>query len=709
MSAVNERLAHECTKTGQAKLPCLSDREKMDLPQLIKIVAVAGAMLFPASAKLQESSSLNIVQDSNNPITESHDFIKIEDFPIVETKITPSDGDIDDSFGRHLAIDGDILIAGASRDDDAGDDSGSVYVFLRDGGVWSEETKLNPAGLESGDRFGSSIAMQGDTVVIGAVGDDDQGEGAGAVYVFQRIENRWIETAKLTASDGKAGDWFGYPVAIDGDTIVLGARLVDGGSGAAYVFRRRDNGWFQEARLDAWLFSQEFGRGVAVSGDTIAVGGPFDTSQGTSSGAVFMFQKVDGVWSPDVKLTANDQSSFFYFGHSVAIEDDVLVVGAFSANTTRVHSAGAVYVFKRDGSGWHEVAKLFASDGTSNDVFGFGIAIDGDTILVGADNNDAVADSSGAAYIFRDIGGRWLEEAKITASDGAEDDRFGSAVALRGNIAAISSAHADALADNSGAAYLFDLPLIGIEKKIVDGPDLDANASIDVVVQPDQNTTTTYAFDITYSNPGGPDVAILDIVPREWRVVEIAGQNVNLRPNSRRHVRLPDGVGGRVDAFLINSGLGGTLLLWRPAAANDASALNVVVATRGLPLGSPREFAPFSCGPFLVNQGAEAFELHPTTGRPLRDPETGELLPPILESNPLTLAAVEDLDGGGLVGGGRGDEDGDGLSDGHEVFTVGTDPCNPDSDGDGVIDGDDICPTEGDLGNGVDSIGCPIP
>ncbi len=241
--------------------------------------------------------------------------------------------------------------------------------------------------------------------------------------------------------------------------------------------------------------------------------------------------------------------------------------------------------------------------------------------------------------------------------------------------------------------------LARIEKVIASGPDNDGVGGIDLVVEVGQLVATEYDFDITYTNPGGPDVVVLDTTPAEWQVTDVAG------------IPIVDGFGagndgnfgtGTVDVAAANkktNNKSATKIEWTPDPSLASSTINVVAETR-----------PTSCGALVLNDGAKVFELDPATGEPLLDPGTGEVLPPILESEPLVLAAVEDLNGSGLVRDGSGDEDADGLTDLEEVSgDVVTDPCLADTDGDGVNDNLDQCPLRGLEETGAVNLGgCPI-
>jgi uncharacterized repeat protein (TIGR01451 family) len=234
-------------------------------------------------------------------------------------------------------------------DDDAGDLSGSAYVFVRSGSNWAEQAKLTASDAAAGDNFGISVAISGDTAVVGAFGDNtDAGDLSGSAYVFVRPGSNWAEQAKLTASDAAASDSFGYSVAIDGDTAVVGApNDSDAGykSGSAYAFARSGSSWTEQAKLtapDAAEFD-EFGTSVAVSDDTAVVGAFGDSDAGNSSGSAYVFVRSGSSWTEQAKLTASDAAANDQFGFSVAISGDTAVAGAPNDNEA-AFAAGAAYV-----------------------------------------------------------------------------------------------------------------------------------------------------------------------------------------------------------------------------------------------------------------------------------------------------------------------------------------------------------------------------
>ncbi len=214
-------------------------------------------------------------------------------------KLTSGDAATNDEFGYSVAISGDTAVVGAPYDDDAGSDSGSAYVFVRSGASWSQQAKLTAGDAAAGDEFGYSVAISGDTAMVGAYADDDGGSESGSAYVFVRSGASWSQQAKLTAGDAAADDWFGFSVAISGDTAVAGANGDDDAgaySGSAYVFVRSGASWSQQTKLTAGdaAADNEFGYSVAISGDTAVVGAHLDDDGGSDSGSAYAFGSVPG-------------------------------------------------------------------------------------------------------------------------------------------------------------------------------------------------------------------------------------------------------------------------------------------------------------------------------------------------------------------------------------------------------------------------------
>jgi len=379
----------------------------------------------------------------------------VDDTPLdpEPTKVTASDAASNDWFGQSVATDGDTIVIGAYRaSNERGSKSGSAYVYTRSGTVWAEQAKLLGSDGADGDQFGASVAIYGDTVVIGADRDDDNGEDSGSAYVYTRTGSAWTEQAKLMASNAAAGDEFGWSLGIHGDTIVIGAWS---GSGTAYVYARSGIVWTEQAKLTDGADSDRFGWSVAISVDTLVISAYFDDAHGENSGSAYVYTRTGTVWSNQAKLTASDAAAEDRFGYSVAIHGDTLVIGSYWDDDSG-SSSGSAYVYARSGTVWTEQAKLTASDAAGGDQFGDCVAMDGDTIIVGAVNDDDKGSGSGSAYIYKRIGTVWTEQTKLTAGDDATlGDHFGDSVGIKGDTIVVGATQDDDNGDSSGSVYIF--------------------------------------------------------------------------------------------------------------------------------------------------------------------------------------------------------------------------------------------------------------
>ena len=384
--------------------------------------------------------------------------------PVEVAKLVADDGASNDFFGFSVALFGDTAVIGVLRDDDNGNDSGSAYVFTRSGTTWSQQAKLTATDGAANDTFGGNVALSGDTAVIGSLGDDDDVNGvdSGSAYVFTRSGTSWSEQAKLTAADGAAGDEFGYSVAILGDTAVIGAARDDDkgkDSGSAYVFTRSGTSWSQQAKLTAadGAAGDVFSISVALSGDTAVIGADLNDEKGDNSGAAYVFTRSGSTWSQQAKLTADDGAAGDLFGIRVALSGVTAVIGA-ARDDDKGDNAGAAYVFIRSGTRWSQRAKLTADDGAANDRFGTRVAVSGNTAVTGAILDDDNSDNSGSAYVFTQSGTTWSQRAKLTAADSAADDVFGWSVALAGDTVLIGAPRSILVSPGGrGSAYVFDI------------------------------------------------------------------------------------------------------------------------------------------------------------------------------------------------------------------------------------------------------------
>ena len=369
-----------------------------------------------------------------------------------EAQKVAAGGAINDSFGKSVAIDGDTAVIGAWFDDiGANVDQGSAYVFVRSGTTWTQQAQLNHAGGEANDYFGISVAIDGDTVVVGAYLDDLFETDQGSAVVFTRSGVTWSQQAQLFLLSGAANDQFGVSVAIDGNTAVIGAFQDDLGSndqGSAYVFTRSGVSWTLQQQLAATggTFGDQFGVSVGVSGNTAIVGAfADDVGANNNQGSAYIFTRSGVTWTQQGQLTASDGATDDQFGESVSISGESVIVGSSLDNIGANSNQGSAYVFVRSGVTWTQQQKLTAVDGAAEDVFGGSVAIDGNIAIIGAyQANIGANGDQGAAYIFSRSGSTWTQDQKITATGGAAGDQFGLSVAIFGNRTIVGAPSSDA-------------------------------------------------------------------------------------------------------------------------------------------------------------------------------------------------------------------------------------------------------------------------
>lgn len=283
---------------------------------------------------------------------------------LVSEKLTASDGAAGDEFGNSVSIDGDTIAIGAVNNDDAGSNSGSAYVFVRNTGnavcpetgsidPWCEQAKLIASDAAAEDQFGESVSVSGDIILIGSHRDDDAGDASGSAYIFTRSGTTWTEQQKLTASDATPLDQFGNSVSVNGQTAVIGAPFNTGGPGfqpgAAYVFTRSGNTWTEQQKLissDA-ADDDQFGASVTVENDTAVITAPFDDDMASTTGSAYLFTRSGTTWTEQKKLLASDPSALNRLGSSpgsASVSGNTAVIGAADHNHPG-NIGGAAYVF----------------------------------------------------------------------------------------------------------------------------------------------------------------------------------------------------------------------------------------------------------------------------------------------------------------------------------------------------------------------------
>jgi hypothetical protein len=327
-----------------------------------------------------------------------------------QAKLIASDAEEDESFGYSLSIDGYYAIIGAHYDDDNGFSSGSAYIFIRSGTSWTQQAKLLASDGAEMDLFGFTVAIDGDYVIIGAHEDDDIGSNSGSVYIFKRDGTAWTENAKLVASDGDCRKHFGCSVSMNNDYVIVGSYGdEDNGqdSGSAYIFKRNGTTWTQQAKILPSDGAEEdlFGYSVSLDNDTAIIGAHQDDDNGQNSGSAYIFKRNGTTWTQQAKILPSDGALNDYFGYSVSLDSDTAIIGAHQDNDNGQNS-GSAYIFKHNGTTWTQQAKILPSDGSSDDSFGVSVSIDGHHALFGAYGDDYNGEDSGSAYVFtKDNGG----------------------------------------------------------------------------------------------------------------------------------------------------------------------------------------------------------------------------------------------------------------------------------------------------------------
>lgn len=394
-----------------------------------------------------------------------------------ETKIHAADAAINDNFGYSVSISGDTLVVGVPdandvdnvNPDDRFDPIGSAYVFTKSDSSWIQQAILVAFDKEKHDRFGESVAIDGDTIVVGAIWDNDNGVHSGSAYIFTRNGSEWSLQAKVTEPDGATGHYFGCSVDIDGDNVAIGTDW-----NMAHIFTRSGEVWTHQETLmpqDEYIGSC-FGTSVAIDGDTVIVGAGGDDDNGRNSGSAYIFRRNGSEWTQRAKLTASDIDLEDHFGVSVAISGDTVVVGAKGVDDDQPSSyvpelgppeidqgtnvSGSAYVFIRSDNEWVQQAKLTGSSDIEEDLFGKSVAIDGNTIVIGAYAEADNGPKSGSAYVYHRSDNTWAMVARLTASDGEEGDEFGTSVSIDGGIMVVGAQYdGDGIGELS-SAYVYE-------------------------------------------------------------------------------------------------------------------------------------------------------------------------------------------------------------------------------------------------------------
>jgi hypothetical protein len=408
---------------------------------------------------------------SNGGETTDYDVI-VERAGAQAAYLKASNAEAQDMFGFGVAMSGDTLVVSAVFEDSAASmidgaqasnslsNSGAVYVFVERGGTWEQHAYLKANDAASGDYFGTTVAIDGDTIVVGAIRDNILGltlspDRAGAAYVFTRHEGRWMQETKLAPSSGVPGDLLGYTVAVAGETIALGAPH-DGQAGAAYVYTRVGGTWKEQQKLrpTGGTAGSMFGSALGLSKDTLVVGATDDSMEADRAGSAYVFVRSGTTWSQQQRLVPSPASSGASVGYAVALRGDEIMLGAprvASILSFAQTEPGEVFVFRRTGQTWAQTARLRAMLPRSSDSFGSSLALSDSALLIGACGDTSGARGvggdpsrrdrsySGAAYLYARENEGWKLSAYLKAANADTNDMFGASAALAGDTVVVGA------------------------------------------------------------------------------------------------------------------------------------------------------------------------------------------------------------------------------------------------------------------------------
>lgn len=382
--------------------------------------------------------------------------------------IRPNDGDTQDLFGFSLGASSTALFISSIVDDDNGPNSGSVYTFKQNNGLWSQDEKLNSNEIigSTQDSFGISVSFKGNRVAIGAHLDDDKGYNSGSVYIFDLINDSWNLTQKITANDIDENSYFGYSVSLSGDRLLIGAPqgifVGTGDIGSAYIFDLIDGIWTQTQKINAsdGIIDNRFGFSVSLEQNRALVGAYSD-----NSGSAYIYNLIQGNWLESQKLQPINNSLSGKFGFSVSLGNSRLLIGAPRAynepDSNGYYRRGAAYVFDMVNDQWLQTQKLFDPyqdiDSSILADFGSSVSLSNNRALIGATFDTIYTHSMGSAHIFDLNDGVWERTQKLAASDFGQHEIFGYSVSLYNNKAIVGAPRADFITSNTGAAYAYDL------------------------------------------------------------------------------------------------------------------------------------------------------------------------------------------------------------------------------------------------------------
>lgn len=380
-------------------------------------------------------------------------------------KIVPADLAEEDAFGWSVDIYGNYALIGSVYDDDNGIQSGSAYIYHFDGTQWTEHTKITASDGGFADYFGYAVSIHDGQLIVGAYRDFVGSVRSGSAYVYTQDGGSWVETAKLVPDDPEEEDRFGAKVAIYGNYAAVGAYFDDDlgeSSGAVYVYKKSAGEWAFHQKLtpESLLANDYFGASVTISEDFLFVGAQGSSAYANTSGKVFIYTLLDGTWTLSDEVYPPDPTSFQNFGVSLSVSGETLAIGAYN-DPAVANESGSVYLFEKTGSNWEFFQKIFPSDGHAGAKFGHSLAIENNRLVVGSIYDQTLPGETGSAYVYtRESSGNWLLSAKIVPDDAQDEQRFSAGVGLSGKFAIAGAPYDNEYGFHTGAAYLCDLDII---------------------------------------------------------------------------------------------------------------------------------------------------------------------------------------------------------------------------------------------------------
>ena len=397
-----------------------------------------------------------------------------------QTKLLASDAAQYDYFGLSVAVKGDTAVIGAYGKSDLARNAGAAYAFARNAGAWAQQARLGTSTPLIDAYLGATVATNGSYTAAGAPYASVGAQNDGVVYLFSNAT--WQQQTILLPNDPDSLSQFGNALAINGNTLFVGAPMHDSfgaNAGAVYVFTFDGVSWVQRQKLIGadTASGDRFGSALALNDGWLAVSAPLHSSPGSPGGAVYLFE-FDGVsWVQRYKVGAPDTIAGDRFGSAIALDNGWLAVGV-PLHRFVGSASGAVYLFEFNGTAWVQRQKFVASDTVGGDQFGSALALENQRLVIGAPLHSSNGPASGAVYIFERATTTWIERAKLIGSDTNAGDRLGGSISIDGTTILVGAYGDTAAGPGTGAAYVF------VE---VTGPGVTTTPSI--IVTPTETST----------------------------------------------------------------------------------------------------------------------------------------------------------------------------------------------------------------------------